>query len=43
MQVTTDWQVVSSRFPGVWAAVEVTPIVSLAFMEGVSEILNARI
>ena len=40
MQVTTDWQVVVSHFPGVWTAEEVTPVVSLAFMEGVSGALQ---
>ena len=42
MQVTTDWQVVVSRFPGVWTAEEVTPVVSLAFMEGVSPYRNSK-
>ena len=36
MQVTTVLQVVVSRFLGVWTAEEVTPVVSLALMEGVS-------
>ena len=41
MQVTTDWQVVVSRFPGVWTAEEMTPVVSLGFMEGVSPYSNS--
>ena len=36
MQVTTDWQVVVIRFPVVLTAEEVTPVVSLALIEGVS-------
>ena len=36
MLVTTVWQSVVSRLPGVWTAEEVTPVVSFAFMEGVS-------
>ena len=43
MQVTTDWQVVVSRFPGVWTAEEVTPVVSLAFMEGVSPYRHSKL
>ena len=42
MQVATDWQVVVSRFPGVWATEEVTTVVSLAFMEGVSPYGNSK-
>ena len=42
MQVTTVWQVVISRFPGVWTAEEVMPVVSLAFMEGVSPYRNCK-
>ena len=42
MQVTTVSQVVVSRLPGVWTTEEVTPVVSLAFMEGVSPYRNSK-
>ena len=42
MQVKTDWQVVVSCLPGGWTAEEVTPVVSLAFMEGVSPYRNSK-
>ena len=42
MQVTTDWQVVISHLPGVWILEEVTPVVFMAFMKGVSLYRNSK-